>query len=101
MTRSRPRREVAAVAIAAGLVATWALAACTETRRPLGEDCLKNGDCLSGICSGLRCVATPPFLDGSPEGTPDAGGAGDAGGDGADDGSSDSATSSGDADEGG
>ncbi|MDP9033272.1 MAG: hypothetical protein M3O50_00570 [Myxococcota bacterium] len=37
--------------------------ACTETRRALGEDCLKNVDCLSGICSQLRCAAQPYLSD--------------------------------------
>jgi predicted small secreted protein len=99
MLRRRPRREVAAGAVAAGLLVAWVLAACVETRRPLGEDCLKNGDCLSGICSGLRCVAAPPFLDGSPEATPDAG-VGDAAGDATDD-ATDSAPAPVDAAEGG
>ncbi|MDP9151230.1 MAG: hypothetical protein M3O36_14990 [Myxococcota bacterium] len=37
--------------------------ACSETRRALGEDCLKNVDCLSGICSQLRCAAQPYVID--------------------------------------
>jgi hypothetical protein len=37
--------------------------ACLETRRSLGEDCLKDGDCQSGVCSQLRCAATPPTTD--------------------------------------
>ncbi|MEI7894894.1 MAG: hypothetical protein WCI05_17485 [Myxococcales bacterium] len=40
-------------------------AACAELRRSLGEECLKDDDCLSGICSQLQCVAAPPMLDGS------------------------------------
>lgn len=36
---------------------------CMETRRSLGEDCLKDGDCLSGVCSQLRCATTAPTLD--------------------------------------
>jgi hypothetical protein len=39
------------------------LAGCSEERRPLGEDCLKDQDCLSGFCSGLKCAATPPTFD--------------------------------------
>jgi hypothetical protein len=34
-----------------------------ETRRALGEDCLKNDDCLSSICSQLRCAVPPPTTD--------------------------------------
>ncbi|HXN32171.1 MAG TPA: hypothetical protein VN894_09925 [Polyangiaceae bacterium] len=37
--------------------------ACVETRRALGEDCLKDDDCLSGVCSQLRCAALPPTID--------------------------------------
>ena len=40
-------------------------AACSETRRPLGEDCLKDDDCLSGLCSQLACAASPKLLDGA------------------------------------
>jgi hypothetical protein len=36
---------------------------CMETRRALGDDCLKNDDCLSGICSQLHCAAPPPLID--------------------------------------
>ena len=48
------------------LIASVLLVACTETRRPLGEDCLKDQDCLSGICSGLKCAAAPPTLEAGP-----------------------------------
>lgn len=50
--------------------AAWAAAGggCAETKRSLGDDCLKNEDCLSGICSQLRCGAAPPLLDGAPTG---------------------------------
>jgi hypothetical protein len=34
-----------------------------ETRRSLGEDCLKDDECLSGVCSQLRC-AEPPSTTG-------------------------------------
>jgi hypothetical protein len=34
-----------------------------ETQRSLGEDCLKDEDCLSGICSQLVCAALPPTID--------------------------------------
>lgn len=47
------------------------LAACSETRRPLDEDCLKDDDCLSGTCSQLRCAAPPRLLDGSISPVPD------------------------------
>jgi hypothetical protein len=50
------------------------LAGCADTRRALGEACLKNGDCLSGVCSEQRCAAEPPVLDAEPpvqDATPD------------------------------
>jgi hypothetical protein len=44
------------------------------TSRGLGEDCLKDQDCLSGICSQLKCAAAPPLIDGGiPQYTPDTG----------------------------
>lgn len=36
--------------------------ACAERRGSIGDDCLEDQDCLSGVCSGLRCVAAPPVL---------------------------------------
>jgi hypothetical protein len=48
---------VAAMATAAG---------CVQTQRALGEDCLKDQDCLSGVCSQLQCAAAPPILQGVP-----------------------------------
>jgi hypothetical protein len=46
---------LAAVAVLAG--------GCMETQRSIGDECLKNGDCLSGICSSLTCAAPPPLVD--------------------------------------
>src|SRR5258708_4511238 len=37
--------------------------ACMETRRALGEDCLKDDDCLSGLCSQLRCAGRAQTFD--------------------------------------
>jgi hypothetical protein len=36
---------------------------CMETRRSLGEDCLKDQDCLSGTCLQLHCAAAQPTTD--------------------------------------
>src|SRR5882672_703398 len=44
-------------------VATSIGGACADWRRSPGEDCLKDQDCLSGVCLQLRCAATPPYLD--------------------------------------
>jgi hypothetical protein len=37
--------------------------ACLETRHSLGADCLRDGDCISGVCTQLRCAASPPTTD--------------------------------------
>jgi hypothetical protein len=36
------------------------LVGCDETRRPIGEECLRSEDCLSGVCSARACGSTPP-----------------------------------------
>jgi hypothetical protein len=69
-TRSR---AVARALVAVVLCAMGASAGCQLTSRALGEDCLKDQDCLSGICSQLKCAAAPPLLSGVPQGTPDTG----------------------------
>ena len=78
------RRSPIRVVLATGVMALTLVGACAETRRSLGDDCLKDEDCLSGICAGLKCVAAPPIIDGSTpagdSGAPDAAG-GDTGAD--------------------
>jgi hypothetical protein len=57
------RLAVVAAALAlVGLAAALA-AACAESRRSLGAQCLKSQDCLSGICSQFACAAAPPTID--------------------------------------
>src|ERR1700737_4096541 len=64
-------RKTRAIALAATLVTAMGLiAACVQTQRALNEDCLKDQDCLSGICSQLKCAAAPPLLDGAPQAPP-------------------------------
>lgn len=61
-------------AIRAGACAALALvaaAACGETRRPIGEECLRGEDCLSGICSARTCVAAPGLVTGAGGEPPD------------------------------
>jgi hypothetical protein len=41
-------------------------ASCTDSRSALGEQCLKDQDCLSGICADQLCASASPLLDGSP-----------------------------------
>jgi len=79
MTASRVRHSACALSsLAPFLVVLALIGACVQTKRSLGEDCLKNEDCLSGICSQLQCAAEPPLLDaeidadGPFEGYPDA-----------------------------
>jgi hypothetical protein len=60
--------------VAVALCTMGASAACELTSRGLGEDCLKDQDCLSGICSQLKCAAAFPVLEGGiPQGVPDTG----------------------------
>jgi hypothetical protein len=58
------------VSVAAPLA--W-LASCAEDRRSEGEDCLKDSDCLSGICASLKCAYEPPVEDGQAPFAPEAG----------------------------
>jgi hypothetical protein len=45
--------------------------ACGETRRPIGDECLRDDDCLSGVCSARSCVSAPPLTIGANGPTPD------------------------------
>jgi hypothetical protein len=47
---------------------------CAEGRRANGEPCLKDQDCLSGICSQLACAAAPELLDAEVDATSDGNG---------------------------
>jgi len=58
-------RAPAAVAILALSVLAGGAGSCADTRFSLGEGCLKDEDCLSGICAQQHCVAAPPAGDGS------------------------------------
>jgi hypothetical protein len=48
-----------------------AFAACGETRSPLGEECLRDDDCLSSTCSARTCVAAPSLVTGAQGSPPD------------------------------
>ncbi|HEY8076726.1 MAG TPA: hypothetical protein VIF62_21520 [Labilithrix sp.] len=45
--------------------------ACGETRRPLGDDCIRSDDCLSGVCADRLCVAAPALVNGAAASPPD------------------------------
>ena len=58
--RARARVPLTAALFALGV---WsALAACANTEKVVGEECIKSDDCLSGLCESQVCVAAPPFL---------------------------------------
>lgn len=46
--------------------AAFALAAaCGEQRRPIGEECLRDEDCLSSVCAARTCVSAPTLVTGA------------------------------------
>jgi hypothetical protein len=61
-TGARPRAR-ASVLLFPSLVALVCESACLETRLSLGEECLNNDECVSGICAQLHCAAPPPTID--------------------------------------
>lgn len=72
-TALRPARASARIlafvvpSLVVGLALVALVTGCAETRRPLGEACLKSEDCLSGICSQFACVAAPPLINDEPD----------------------------------
>lgn len=61
----------ARVLLVASVAFTGALLACGETRSPIGEECLRGDDCLSGVCSARTCVAAPGLVTGAGPPPPD------------------------------
>ena len=57
--------------LAAGAVGAL-VASCTASRGSIGADCLKDEDCISGVCAELTCAASPTYLDGEANLEPDA-----------------------------
>lgn len=51
-------RLVRATSVVASLACAVVLA-CGETRQPIGEECLRDDDCLSNVCSARTCVPAP------------------------------------------
>lgn len=60
--------RLSALALVAGMLL---VAACGETRRPIGEECLRNDDCLSGYCEARACVSAPSLVTGANGPPPD------------------------------
>lgn len=58
----RGRRALGVIAFGVTILAVvvGSVVACSETRAPIGDPCLKSEDCLSGICAQLVCASTPP-----------------------------------------
>lgn len=54
-------------AVLAGLGVLVAIVSvrCANVDRGLGQACIRNSDCLSGICAGQECVASPTLFDAS------------------------------------
>lgn len=84
-------RQRAVVGMSVALLAgATALGACAETKLGLGEECLKDTDCLSGVCAAQACadpgtlftdasaVVVTPGPQAGPEAGPEAGSEADA-----------------------
>jgi hypothetical protein len=61
-------RAILAYAVAAAAIV---FCACGESRRPIGEECLRDDDCLSGVCAARTCVSAPPLVTGASNPPPD------------------------------
>ena len=59
-TRGKARSFTFVVCV---VTAVGVAAACTPSPRANGESCLKNDDCLSGVCTSSVCVSAPTILD--------------------------------------
>ena len=46
------------------LLAALITVACGETRRPIGDECIRSDDCLSGVCTSRTCVSAPTLVSG-------------------------------------
>lgn len=52
-------------------VATVMALACGESRQPIGEECLRDDDCLSSTCTARACVPAPGLVTGVAGSPPD------------------------------
>ena len=39
--------------------------ACGESRRPIGDECIRNEDCLSDVCAARVCSPAPQLVTGA------------------------------------
>lgn len=63
--RDRAKVLRAALVALASLGGVAAVAACGESRRPIGEECLRDEDCLSNVCAARTCVPQPQLVTGA------------------------------------
>jgi hypothetical protein len=63
----RARWARALAIVAAGLLGAVS-GSCADSRSSLGERCLTDEDCLSGICAQQLCASASPIQDGSTNG---------------------------------
>jgi hypothetical protein len=74
VTWSSTRRALAllpAFTTLAGFAGFGTLAGCGETRRPIGDECLRDDDCLSAVCAARSCVSAPPLVVGASPAPPE------------------------------
>ncbi|MFO0735043.1 MAG: hypothetical protein U0270_04155 [Labilithrix sp.] len=45
--------------------------ACGESRRPIGDECIRNEDCLSSVCAARLCAPAPQLVTGASNPPPD------------------------------
>jgi hypothetical protein len=65
---SRARWSARGLAFVVPALAVSVSGSCAESKSSFGEQCLKDEDCLSGICAQQLCVAAPSIVDGSTSG---------------------------------
>jgi hypothetical protein len=58
----RRTRAVSLAGFAVAALGVVVVGACAEYKRELGSECLKDEDCLTGICTSSRCASAPPYL---------------------------------------
>jgi hypothetical protein len=52
------------VLLGVGVLFAVASVRCADVNRGLGSACIRDTDCLSGLCEGQQCVAPPTLFDG-------------------------------------
>lgn len=57
-------RLALAGALLCGLASVTALA-CGESRRPIGDECIRDEDCLSDVCAARLCASAPSLVTGA------------------------------------